>query len=68
MDELLSFEEVYSILSGLRYDYWMDGKTPMVDKRTVEACLTDFFVFVSKFGMTDPPRVRNVLTKLCKEK
>ena len=65
--DILTFEDVYEILSGLRYDYRMDGKAPMIDKRTIEACLTDFFVFVSKFGTTDPSTIRRVLTKLCKE-
>lgn len=65
--DILTFEDVYEILSERRYRYWMDQKTPMVDNETVEFCLDKFYSFVSKLGITDPPTIRRVLTKLCKE-
>ena len=65
--DILIFEDVYQILSGRRYRYWMDQNTPMIDNKTVEFCLDEFYSFVSTFGITDPPTIRRVLTKLCKE-
>lgn len=66
-EQLLDYETVLDIVSCRRYRFWMDGKTPMVDDKSVEYMLDNFYAFVSSFGLTDPPTLRRAMTQLCKE-